>query len=158
MMGYELGLLMPLTLQGRSEYPMPPVAEAVANLARNGPEAYRRNLAEAVDLAKKAGAQVWLLTQAHLFSPAFQAPDEETRLLDDGYRQGVIEHNEVLRELAATAQVGLVDLEQIMPPSLQYYADPVHMTEEGNRVKAKIIAESIRDRLPARKAPAMVPK
>jgi lysophospholipase L1-like esterase len=151
MMGYELGLLMPLTLQSRSEYPMRPASEAVVNLARNGPEAYRRNLAEAVDLAEKAGAQVWLLTQAHLFSPAFQAPDAETRLLDGAYRKGVIEHNEVVRDLAGTAQVGIVDLEREMPPSLQYYADPVHMTEEGNRVKARLIAECIRDRLPGRK-------
>ncbi|NIA15305.1 MAG: hypothetical protein GWP08_14645 [Nitrospiraceae bacterium] len=130
--GWKLGLLAPITLQSRSQYPMPPAKEALANLNRNGTEAYRRNLAEAIDLAEGAGAHVWLLTQAHLFSSAFRAPDEDMRLLDEAYRRGLVEHNEVMRDLAANPAVGLVDLERSVPLASQHFEDPIHVTEEGN--------------------------
>ena len=139
----------PLTLQSRSQYPMPPGAQAVANLSKNGTEAYRRNLAEAIDLAANAGARVWLLTQAHLFGPAFRAPDEDMRLLDEAYRRGLVEHNAVLRDLAANTTAGLVDLERAMPSSLRFFIDPIHMSEAGNRIKAGLIAEAIHRGLPA---------
>jgi hypothetical protein len=148
--GWELGLIEPVSLQSRTQYPMPPVVEAVANLAKNGTEVYRRNLTETIDIAKGAGIQVWLLTEPHLFSMAFRAPDEETRQLDEAYRQGLTEHNQVMRDVASQAKVGLVDLERLMPLSLTYFSDPIHMTEEGDRVKARIIAEAILDALPAR--------
>ena len=152
MTGWKLGLLEPLTLQSRSQYPMPPVAQAAANLTQNGTEAYRRNLAEAVDLAKEAGAHVWLLTEAHMFSSAFRAPHEDMRRLDQAYRRGLEEHNEVIRDLATSATVGLIDLERAMPSSLQYFTDPIHMSEEGNRIKARLIAQAIHHALPARGA------
>ncbi len=147
--GWKLGLIQPLTLQARTQHPMPTVAEAENNLARNGPDAFRNNLAEAIALARDSGAQVWLLTEAHLFGPAFSAPDEEARRMDDLYRRGLGEHNAVVRDLARNLGVGLVDLEERMPPSLRYFSDPVHMTEAGNLVKARIIAESIRESLTA---------
>jgi lysophospholipase L1-like esterase len=147
--GWKLGVFAPITLQSRSQHPMPPAAEAVANLKKNGTEAYTKNLAEAVDLAQDSGARVWLLTQAHFFSPVFQAPQEDTRLLDEAYQSGLIEHNEVIRGLAADKATGLVDLERTMASTLKYFKDPIHMSEAGNLVKARLVAESIRDALPA---------
>ena len=146
-LGYKLGVLAPITLQSQTQYPLPPATEAVVNLTKNGTESFRRNLAEAVDLAKGSGARVWLLTQAHFFSPVFQAPQEDTRLLDEAYRNGLVEHNEVIRGLAEDGAAGLVDLERVMPSALTYFSDPIHMTEEGNLVKARIIAESIQSTL-----------
>ena len=148
MAGWKLGAFTPITLQSRSQYPMPPAARAVENLRKNGTEAFRNNLAEAVDLAQESGARVWLLTQAHCFSPVFEAPEKDTRLLDKAYRSGLVEHNAVVRGLAADKAVGLADLERTMPTSLKYFKDPIHMSEEGNLVKARLIAESIRDGLP----------
>jgi lysophospholipase L1-like esterase len=146
--GWKLGLLDPLTLQARSQYPMPTGAEAVANLADNDPEAYRANIAEVVRAALDAGARVWLLTQAHLFdTPGYQAPDEDSRLLDTAYSTGLTEHNQILRDLALETGAGLVDLERDMPLERRYFSDPVHMTEAGNRVKARIIAETLRPEL-----------
>ncbi len=145
--GWKLGLIEPLTLQARTQHPMPTAAEAAVNLARNGPDAYRKHLADAVALARDSGARVWLLTEAHFFGPSFRAPDEEARLMDDLYREGLVEHNVVVRNLARETGVGLVDLEECMPLSPRYFSDPVHMTESGNLVKARIIAESIRESL-----------
>jgi lysophospholipase L1-like esterase len=140
-LGWKLGWLGPITLQSRTQYPLPPAPEAVANLEKNGPEAYRHNLEEAVERAKGSGARVWLITEAHFFSPVFQAPDENTRLLDEAYRRGLAEHNEVTRSVAKQSAVGLIDLERTMPLSLKSFADPIHMTEAGDVIKARLIAE-----------------
>lgn len=147
--GWKLGLLEPLTLQARTQHPMPSAAEAAVNLARNRPDAYRKHLADAVALARDSGARVWLLTEAHFFGASFRAPDEEARLMDDLYREGLVEHNMVVRNLARESGVGLVNLEEHMPLSPHYFSDPVHMTESGKLVKARIIAESIRESLSA---------
>lgn len=141
--GWKLGLLKPLTLQSQSQYPLPPVSEAVANLNRNGTQAYQDNLSEAIDVSRKADVHVWLLTQAHMFGTTFQAPTKEMRLLDDAYHRGMIEHNLLIRELAKNKSVGLIDLENTMPPKRAYFHDPIHMSEEGNQIKAKLIAQSL---------------
>lgn len=144
-LGWKLGLLRPITLQSQTQRPLPPAAEAVSNLEKNDTGAYRHNLEAAIVLARKSGACVCLLTQAHFFSPVFRAPDEDTRQLDRGYQRGLVEHNEVIRRVAKTTGVGLVDLERAMPLSLRSFADPIHMTEAGNVAKATIVAEHLMD-------------
>jgi hypothetical protein len=98
-----------------------------------------------IAIATDADIEVWLLTGAHLFGVNFAAPDEEGRLLDEAYRRGLIEHNEVVRSISTQRGVGIVDLERSMPAQRQYFRDPIHMTEEGNVLKARIIAEAIRE-------------
>ena len=149
--GYELGMIEPLTLQSRSQYPMPPAATALENLTRNDTQAYRRNLSGIIACAQEANAQIWLLTQAHLFGQGGKAPTEEMQMMDEAYRLGAVEHDQVVRDLAADAGVGLVDLERTMPSSRQYFTDEIHMSEAGNLVKARLVAASIRTGLPIRK-------
>jgi len=141
--GWKMGFLTPLTLQSQSQYPMPTVLEAVVNLTRNDTQAYRDNLVESIDLSEKADAQIWLLTQAHMFNTAFQSHTKDMRLLDEAYHRGMVEHNALIRELAKNKSIGLIDLEKTMPPNRAYFHDPIHMSEKGNRIKAKLIAESL---------------
>ncbi len=145
---WAAGMAEPLTLQSRTQYPLPPAAEAHGNLARHGPETYRAHLTAMVERIQREGIQAWLLTQAHHFCPAFEAPTEEMRLLDKAYRRGLIEHNAVQRQVARDTAARLVDLEQAMPPTRTHFQDPIHMTEAGNLVKARVIAEQIHRRLP----------
>lgn len=144
-LGWKLGLIQPLTLQSRTQYPLPPAREAAGHMSNNGTEAYENNLSEMIAIATDADIEVWLLTGAHLFGVNFAAPDEEGRLLDDAYRRGLIEHNEVVRKITSERGVGIVDLERSMPALRQYFSDPIHMTEEGNVLKARLIAEAIRE-------------
>ncbi len=143
LLGWQFGVIQPLTLQSRTQYPLPSAEEAVENMARNGVGEYTRNLSEMLDILEASNVEVWLLTGAHLFGVHFLAPDEEGRLLDDAYRRGLIEHNEVVRSIAAERGVGVVDLEHRMPMRREFFSDPIHMTEEGNLVKARIIAEAM---------------
>jgi hypothetical protein len=59
------------------------------------------------------------------------------------FQEGLEEHNAIVRRIAAETQSGLIDLARDMPLNLPYYADPIHMTAEGNRVKAGLIADAL---------------
>ena len=141
--GYGLGWLGPLTLQSRVQHPLPPAAEALENLAKNGVDCFRENIEAAVRLGQAQGAVVCLLTQAYLAVPAFEAPNESLQVLDAGYRSGLAEHNEVLREVARDLDAVCIDLGEAMPLEHRYFADPIHMTETGNTVKARLVAEAV---------------
>jgi hypothetical protein len=143
--GYKMGRLGPITLQSQVQYPMPPIDVAAHQFRENGVECFRGNLSEAVGLAKSAGAQVCVLTQSYLDSPAFQGPTDELKRLDALYKEGLAQHNEVVRAVAYEMQVPCIQLDQTMPMETRYFADPVHMTEMGNIVKARLVAETLQD-------------
>lgn len=143
MMGWKLGYLTPLTLQSLSQYPLPPAAGFAANMESNDTTAYRNNLSQIIDSAEAADVRIWLLTQAHMFGGGNESPNEEMRIMDESYLRGLKEHNNLIHDLAVSKSIGLVDLEKAMPIRRSYFRDPIHMTEEGNRVKARIIADTI---------------
>jgi lysophospholipase L1-like esterase len=71
--GWLLGRFKPLTLQARTQLPLPSADRREENFRRNGPKAYRRNLEASITLARAAGCRVWLLTQAY-FEPPIPFP------------------------------------------------------------------------------------
>jgi lysophospholipase L1-like esterase len=149
--GWKLKLLEPLTLQSRTQRALPPAEQALVHLQNNGTECFRRNIEGAITLAEAAGARVWLVTQAYFEHEQFRQPSAEARLLEEGYRQGLAEHNEVLREVARARGVGLIDVDRGTPRQLELFADPIHMTAAGNRFKGRYIAEHlVRDLRPDR--------
>jgi len=142
--GWLLGCFEPLTLQARTQLPLPPADRLEENFRRNGPEAYRRNIEAAIVLAGAAGCRVWLLTQAYFEPPDSIPMTEDERTLQGLFRRGLTEHNEILRELAATHSIGLIDLEQATPARQDFFTDPIHMTPVGNEFKARQVAEQLR--------------
>lgn len=145
---YALDWIRPLSLQSQTQFPVPPVDEALANLAANAPTGYEANLTEMVSLAQADGCQVWLLTQAYLDVPAFAGPNEDSRRLDGGYRKGLAEHTEIVIALAAKTGAGLIELHKSTPRDLPLFADPIHMTAAGNVVKGRLVAEALAGKLP----------
>ena len=142
-LGWKLNLIEPFTLQARTQYPMPSADEAAANFDANGTDCLYENLTTAVELAKNAGARVWMLSQVYLNDPDFESPDPDQRNLERLYRRGLLEHNKVIRDVCMSIDTGLVDFENVMPRRRRFFTDPVHMSEEGNEMKAKLIAKSI---------------
>jgi lysophospholipase L1-like esterase len=145
--GWKLGWIEPLTLQSRTQRPLPPPGIALDNLQRNTPACFRRNLEAIVALAKARGVRVWLITQAYLEHDDFLLADADARQLEKGYRDGQVEHNEVMRNVAADMGVGLIDLAEATPREREYFADPIHMTPAGNTFKAAYIAQVLRREL-----------
>lgn len=148
-LAYGMGWIKPLSLQSQTQYPMPPVEEALANLEKYPPTGFEANLKEEVKLAQDAGCRLWLLTQAYLDTPAFAGPDEASRRLESGYRDGLAEHTALVEDVAKASGTGLILLDESMPREQRYFADPIHMNAAGNRVKAKLIAEALAGSLPA---------
>lgn len=146
LLAYRSGLIAPLTLQARTQHPMPPPYQAAESLKRNGPEAFSSNIQRIVEECRSRGIDVWLLTEAYYERPDVNgAPLAEYEPL---YRQGLREHNDELRRLAAEMRVGLIDLDRLTPRLPRYFSDPIHMTEAGNLVKARCVAEALSGRLP----------
>lgn len=146
---YGLDWIRPLSLQSQTQKPMPPVDEALANLALNAPTGYEANLSEMVATAQAAGCQVWLLTQAYLDIPAFAGLDEDSRRLEGGYRRGLAEHTQIVIALAQKTGAGLIELHKSTPRDKFLFADPIHMNAAGNEVKGKLVAEALAQKLPA---------
>lgn len=147
---WKLGLVGPLTLQSRTQYPAPSPEVALANLENNSSDCYRQNLEEAIALAENNGIQVWLLTQVYLDIPAFESPDPVLRRLDEAYRRGLSEHNGIIRTLCNSTTAQLVDIDELMPRRPAFFKDPIHMRAAGNQEKAKVIAKVIQGRAPRR--------
>lgn len=143
-LGWKLGLVELPTLMSRTQQPLPSVDEALANLAHNDTGCFQDNVKTMIDLCRESGVRVWLLTTPYLNAPDFESPTEDMRLLDnEGYQKGIREHNVLIRELAKSAETGLVDLDRDMPPNRLLFTDPIHYSEQGNAVAAKLIAETI---------------
>lgn len=141
--GYKVGRFGPLTLQAQVQQPWPTAETAERAFEANGTDCFQTHLTDAAALALDAGAKVYLLTQPYLNAPAFEAHTDEMRRLDALYRKGLAQHNDVVRKTALVLHVPCIDLDQTMPMEARYFADPIHMTELGNNVKGRLIAEAM---------------
>ena len=115
--------------------PLPPPKEVRLNPV--GLETFRRNTANLVRLAEASGARVLLTTESHNRRPK---PGEETR---HGLRTGMDEENEATRSLAREMHLLLADTEVALDHHGSVFTDYVHVTLEGNRIKARVIAKAL---------------
>lgn len=65
------------------------------------------------------------------------------------YKNGILEHNQIIRELCKTEGYFLIDLANLFEEGgeelSQHFKDMVHLEAPGNRIKARIIAEELRN-------------
>ena len=146
-LGWRLGIYKPLTLQSWTQRPMPVMDAALENLAINGSECFEENIREAVRLCIASGAKMYLLTQPYMDSPSQPEADASARRLEETYKLGLLDHNAVVSKIALLTEAHLIDVAYKMPKSLSFFADPIHMTPVGNRVKAEIIADVLTPQL-----------
>ena len=92
------------------------------------PSIYRDNLSD----AEKHGL---LFSIVHQFHGKMASIASMTR--------GMEQFNAKARQIAAELHVPLVDLERIVPKSLDYMYDNVHYTKRGNEIIGRAVAEQI---------------
>lgn len=105
-------------------------------LAQNPPDYFRRNIDSLVALARANGVEVVLATFAH--APGF--PDScwsDCELHWEGYA----EHNAITKEVAAARDAHLFDFAAEFPQDVSLYADGIHVTKKGARLKAEAFAD-----------------
>lgn len=106
-------------------------------LEANPPIYYERNIRNIVAVARANGADVLLLTWAYSLEAA------ENYLTRSDYQAALDEHNELVGELAGELETYFYDLAATMPDDPVYWTDGRHMTKEGNRLRAELIAAYI---------------
>jgi lysophospholipase L1-like esterase len=127
-----------LTIQRVSTYPNetkePLVAEG--KLPRATSLAFRRNMLSIARDARANGSEVVLVT----------LPTRTPFEIGEFWRYGIAENNEHLRELAAEHGFVLVDAARAFearPELTEEFSDLVHLSPEGNRAKAEVVADAL---------------
>ncbi|PJF39497.1 MAG: hypothetical protein CUN54_08600, partial [Phototrophicales bacterium] len=103
----------------------------------NGRDTFRRNLISIIGIARAHEIEVMLVTQAH-------------RIQNDNVREirqvgAAREHNDIVREIAATYQTGFFDFDAFIEPRREelMHIDTVHFDREGYAVLAQAIGDQI---------------
>ena len=108
-------------------------------LDENPPAFFRRNLEAMVALVRTTGARPVLMTWAH-------SPHMDDYASTAAYRRGFAEHNDVIREVAASTGAELLDFAPAMPQDPEYWHDGRHSNERGARFKAEWVARELVER------------
>jgi lysophospholipase L1-like esterase len=107
--------------------------EPAQALEANPPIYYERNVRNIAAIAKANGIDVLLLTWAY-------RPDETSYTARPEYQAAFAEHNEIIRQVSAELGTHFYDFAAEMPTDAEYWVDGRHMTPEGNRLRAELIA------------------
>jgi lysophospholipase L1-like esterase len=105
--------------------------DKVQNAQKAGTAAFRRNLASIAGIAKAHGIKVVLVSCA--CDPEQSPP---------GLAEGIAQHNEVVREVAAQQGATFVDMAAKFQRDGQF-VDAVHVNPEGAQQMARIIADGM---------------
>ena len=101
---------------------------------------FERNLRIMISIAEGAGIAVVLTTMPYSLDPeklpAQWSIKHETKV------EGMMQHNQIIRELASEGGLPLVDLDAEMTGVEDFYYDHVHCNKRGNMRKAELIAAS----------------
>jgi hypothetical protein len=108
----------------------------IALLRSNPPLYFRRNLLNMLAIVQANDIRSVFTTIA--FSTYF-----EDYVSTPHYRQGLDENNIVIREVAESHGIPLVDMAKMMPKDRKYWTDGRHVNEDGALVKAALLADFI---------------
>ncbi|NQT24004.1 SGNH/GDSL hydrolase family protein [candidate division KSB1 bacterium] len=124
---------------------------------------FKRNLNTLIDLAKKDGVQVILMTQPNLYKVDISDKEKSklamlnSEAIGDNKKWsyntafiGFQKYTEAVKEIAAERNVILIDLEQAVPKTLEYFDDDVHYEDiafdlVANTITTEILYQNILD-------------
>lgn len=122
----------------------------------NSLPSFERNLRHMVQLLRADGVKAVMASQPYLYRAEMTEeeqqrcwiPRESCRWQFErpdmaSMADGLERYNAVSRRVAAEMEVPYVDLEPLLPKSLEYFRDGVHYTGEGSRIVAEAFAELI---------------
>ena len=117
--------------------------------------AFERNLRDFVQIAQSKKYRVMMATQPSIYRDDLSDAEKHGLLFSivhqfqgkmasiASMKRGMEQFNAKARQIAAELQVPLVDLERIVPKSLDYMYDDVHYTKRGNETIGRAVAEQI---------------
>jgi lysophospholipase L1-like esterase len=114
---------------------------AEAMFAANPPRFFERNLESLIAVARHWDVGVVLATFAH--SPDFPKHPQAS---SPEYQVAYEEMRQIMISLGEKTDAVCYDFAGAFPPEARYYADGMHMNEEGAALKAKLIADFLIER------------
>ncbi|MBW2666997.1 MAG: hypothetical protein JRE13_11965 [Deltaproteobacteria bacterium] len=103
---------------------------------------FRRNLETIVTIAQSTGMRPVLTTMPYSLDPSKLPGD--WAISHEVKVAGMLEHNAIIREVAADRDVLLVDLDRQMTGNEGYFIDHIHCDGTGRIKKAELIAAALR--------------
>ncbi len=121
-----------------------------------GLPSFERNLKAIIQLARADGTMVVLMTQPHIYKDNM-SEDEQKALamlhfeaLGNGKQWsyetallGLNKYNNQIRQLAKEENVSLIDLEKVVPKSLDYFYDDVHYKSKAYDLISDYVSEQL---------------
>jgi len=129
---------VPRSVQEWLYRPLPPENERL--LVPDGLVAFRRNTEHLIDVAQAHGASVLITTESHNRRPGGGKPEA-----NDVLRRAIDESNETMRALARDRGLPLADTEVALDGKGRVFLDYVHVSPEGNQLKADCIVQALFD-------------
>jgi len=104
---------------------------------------FRNNLKTLTELARNSDTKIIFMTQPNIYKQKMTSEELQSlnmlnrEAIGDGIRwtyetalSGIKKYNDTIRELSNELNVPLVDLEKVVPKSLDYFYDDVHYTDK----------------------------
>lgn len=104
---------------------------------------FRNNLKTLTELARNSDTKIIFMTQPNIYKQKMTSEELQSlnmlnrEAIGDGIRwtyetalSGIKKYNDTIRELSDELNVPLVDLEKVVPKSLDYFYDDVHYTDK----------------------------
>ncbi len=117
---------------------------------------FRRNLKTLIDMARVDGTEVILLTQPFLMKDNMSETEIAALTMVNreaiGARKkwsvktaksGMEQYSQAVREIAKRENVKLLDLEKVVPKTLEYLRDDVHYTDKAFIIISEYVAEAL---------------
>ncbi len=133
-----------------------PKAEAVDVTSWPSLSAYERNMTDLVRACRERDIDVILASQPSLYREDLTPSERERIWFPHAHQQegrrptvasmqaGMQQFNSVTRALASKHDVGFVDLDAVLPKTVEHLYDDVHYTEQGCLVIGRALAEHVR--------------
>lgn len=111
---------------------------------------FRSNLQMFIEICRCRGIEPVLMTQANRFQTDLDPETwQEVQVLEaqgisyGDFRELYGAFNQAIRDQGAAGQVRVIDLAREIPPEPKFIHDPVHFTERGSTLAAKIICTQL---------------
>jgi lysophospholipase L1-like esterase len=103
-------------------------------LSLNSIKYIKRNYENIIAIAKQNSIKVVLVTFASTM-------EHEHYASWDSYQLGFKQQNEMIKNISKKMRISMIDFEKLMPKDRKYWADGVHLNEDGSKLKAEIFVD-----------------
>jgi lysophospholipase L1-like esterase len=119
---------------------IPSISRGKANINTDfkGLATYARNIEHIINICKNSQTKVVLSTFCHHLYK-----DIENDPVHLKYHEGVLQENEIMRELARKHSIPLVDNQKLIPLDDRYFVDSIHFSPEGMKEIANNLSKPI---------------